>query len=117
MCFVNPNLFVISGGPGAGKTTTIVELAKIGFQYIPEVARKIIQEQAQSGGRTLPWDDREAYVELMLQRSIESFQKHTPASKPLFADRAIPDTLCYARLIRLGDNGLIQRACRRFRYA
>ena len=53
----------------------------------------------------------------MLQRSIESFTSHTPASRPLFADRGIPDTLCYARLIGLRETSLIESACRRYRYA
>jgi predicted ATPase len=117
MDFNNPNLFVISGGPGAGKTTTLIELARLGFRYIPEVARQIIQEQVQSGGKALPWADRAAYTELMLQRSIESFKEHTHISEPMFADRGIPDTLGYARLIGLHETSLIQSACRQYRYA
>jgi predicted ATPase len=53
----------------------------------------------------------------MLRRSIESFMQHTPASKPIFSDRGIPDTLCYARLIGLGEIDAIESACHRFRYA
>lgn len=113
----NPNLFVISGGPGAGKTTVLHELARLGFRYAPEVARQIIQEQLRSGGNALPWSDCQTYTDLMLQRSIESFKKHTPASEPLFADRGIPDTLGYARLIGLDHTGYIENACRRYRYA
>jgi predicted ATPase len=111
------NLFVISGGPGAGKTIILLELARLGFRYVPEVARQIIQELIQSGGKALPWADQAAYTELMMQRSIESFNEHTPASKPFFADRGIPDTLCYGRLIGLPNTRLIERACRRYRYA
>jgi predicted ATPase len=113
----NPNLFVISGGPGSGKTTVLDELAKLGFEYVPEVARRIIQEQMQAGGRALPWDDREAYSALMLQQSIESFLEHMPSPKPTFCDRGIPDTLCYARLIDLHDPNAIRNACNRYRYA
>ena len=117
MRHTNPNLFVITGGPGSGKTTVLRELAKLGFQYAPEVARQIIQEQVQAGGRALPWDDRETYTALMLQRSIESYLEHTPALKPTFSDRGIPDTLGYARLIGLREQGSIESACQLYRYA
>jgi predicted ATPase len=117
MHHTNPNLFVISGGPGSGKTTVLHELATLGFQYAPEVARQIIQEQVQAGGHALPWDDREAYTALMLERSIASYLEHTPALQPVFSDRGIPDTLGYARLIRLREQSAIESACRLYRYA
>ena len=117
MCLLNPNLFIVSGGPGSGKTTVLHELARRGFQFAPEVARQIIQEQTQADGTALPWGDREAYTRLMLQRSVESYLEFAAAPQLMFSDRGIPDTLCYARLIGLGDDGFIQDACRRFRYA
>jgi predicted ATPase len=116
----NPNLTVISGGPGSGKTTVLRELAKHGFQNAPEVARQIIQEQISAGGSALPWKNREAYTRLMLQRSIASYLQHTPASTRVFSDRGIADSLCYARLIGLRDDDLIvsiQAACNQYRYA
>jgi predicted ATPase len=113
----NPNLFVISGGPGAGKTTVLQEIESHGFSTVPEVARQIIQEQVQAGGTALPWLNRERYTELMLHRSIESYLQHTPALTPTFCDRGIPDTLCYARLIQLPEMESIRSACEQFRYA
>jgi predicted ATPase len=113
----SPNLFVISGGPGSGKTTLLGQLAKLGFRCASEIARQIIQEQVRAGGKALPWRDREAYTEMMLQRSIESYREHAFAQGPVFSDRGIPDTLCYARLIGLADESFIQEACRRYRYA
>jgi predicted ATPase len=112
-----PNLFVVSGGPGSGKTTVLDELAQLGFPYAPEVARQIIKEQVETGGTALPWDDREAYTKLMLQRSIETYLEHASAVTPMFLDRGIPDTLGYARLIGLPDTSVIENACRRYRYA
>lgn len=43
MCLNNPNLFVISGGPGSGKTTVLRELAKFGVKYAPEVVDRIAE--------------------------------------------------------------------------
>ncbi len=53
----------------------------------------------------------------MLRRSIDSFEAHTSASGPTFADRGIPDTLGYARLVGLRDTREIERACSKYRYA
>jgi predicted ATPase len=36
--------FIITGGPGAGKTTTLEALAERGYYYVPEVARAIIRQ-------------------------------------------------------------------------
>ena len=113
----DPNLFVLSGGPGSGKTTVLRELERAGFRYAPEVARQIIQEQVQSGGTALPWADREAYTHLMLQRSIKSFMEHFPTSIATFSDRGIPDTLGYARCIGLHETDFIESAVDRYRYA
>jgi len=117
MHLTNPNLFVVSGGPGAGKTTVLQELASRGYGFAPEVARQIIQEEMQASGTALPWKDREAYTLLMLERSVTSYLSHTPAPRPTFSDRGIPDTLCYARLIGLANQVPIQDACRQYRYA
>lgn len=111
------NLYVVSGGPGSGKTTLLRELARLGFPHAPEVARQIIQEQMRTGGRALPWDDREAYTALMLRRSIESYWEHAASAATAFADRGIPDTLAYARLIGLADTIAIETACREYGYA
>jgi predicted ATPase len=96
-------MFVVSGGPGSGKTAVIEELAGRGFRCAAEVARQIIIEQVRDGGTALPWGDREAYTWLMLRRSIESYVAHASSLEPVFFDRGIPDTLCYARLIGLNE--------------
>ncbi len=113
----NPNLFVITGGPGSGKTALLRELQKGGFRCAPEVARQIIQEQVRKGGDAVPWSNRERYTELMLKRSIQSYEEHTPAKRATFSDRGIPDTLGYARLMGLPDVSSILTACDQYRYA
>ena len=117
VCFNNPNLYIVSGSPGAGKTTLLLELQKLGYAHAPEAARQIIQEQASAGGNALPWADRHAYTQMMLQRSVELYLQYTPAAQITFSDRGIPDTFCYARLIGLADSESIESACRQYRYA
>ena len=68
-----PNFFVITGGPGVGKTTLLEALAKQGFPYVPEVAREIIREQVARNGNALPWANIPAYTHLMFSRSVESW--------------------------------------------
>ena len=87
-----PNFFVITGGPGVGKTTLLEALAKQGFPYVPEVAREIIREQVARNGNALPWANIPAYTHLMLSRSVESFEQHQKQESVLFFDRGIPDT-------------------------
>ena len=50
-------LYVITGGPGTGKTSLIEELKTVGYQTVKEVARDIIKEQQLQGGNALPWKD------------------------------------------------------------
>ena len=113
----NPNLFVLTGGPGAGKTTVLLELEKRGYRVVPEVARQIIQEQVRDGGRALPWGDRKLYTDLMLMRSVESYLQNSSATQPIFFDRGVPDTMGYARLIGLEDQAPSRRACDQHCYA
>lgn len=111
--------FVITGGPGAGKTTLLNALARKHYRCVPEAAREIIQEQLQSGGTALPWKDTALYTRLMLERSvssyIETFNSHL-GNEPVFFDRGIPDTLCYAQLINLGISEAMDLNARQFTY-
>ncbi len=68
---------------------------------MPEAARQIIKEQVQGGGDALPWGNRERYARLMMDLSIACYLENVSATSPTFFDRGIPDTLCYAQLIRL----------------
>ena len=64
---VDPDRFVvITGGPGAGKTTLIDRLAAAGFGAKPEAGRAIIQDQLAISGPALPWLDPILFTELSL---------------------------------------------------
>ncbi len=97
---MHTNLFVITGGPGVGKTTLIRELSNAGFTVVEEDARKIIQAQMLADGDALPWKNKALYAKLMLEASVRSYQsiKDKQPSKPVFFDRGILDAICYMNM-------------------
>lgn len=108
--------FVITGGPGAGKTTLVSALAAAGYATSPEAGRAIILDQVAIGGRALPWADRRLYAELMLAREMESYRHASSASGPVIFDRGVPDSLGYLRLIGGEAEAHFRKAAATFRY-
>ena len=96
--------YIITGGPGVGKTTLLIELEKSGYNTVPEIARQIIKEQMAINGDGLPWKNKELYTDLMLKASLQSYNliRANNSSSIYFFDRGILDTLCYAEMIGLG---------------
>jgi predicted ATPase len=111
------NLFVVTGGPGAGKTTLIRALAQAGFAVVPEAGRRVIQDQQANGGRALPWIDPLAFAESMLACDVESYAEHRDAGAPVFFDRGIPDVIGYLSLEGRPIPTTMLRAAREHRYA
>ncbi|MCK0159036.1 AAA family ATPase [Allomuricauda sp. F6463D] len=96
----NP-FYIITGGPGVGKTTLLGELKNRGMAVVPEIARELIKEQQAIDGEALPWKNKKLYMELMFQRSVASYEAVSESFKdgsPLFFDRGFVDALCYAAL-------------------
>ncbi|NNG04988.1 MAG: AAA family ATPase [Inquilinus sp.] len=92
-------LFVLTGGPGSGKSTVVYALASSGYRTREEVGRRIIQEQMRVSGPAVPWHDPDLYAEIMLSWEMRSFHELSDATGPVFLDRGVPDVLGYLRLI------------------
>ncbi len=96
-----PPLYVITGGPGSGKTTVLAELAHRGYICVPEDARAIIQEQVAAGGSAVPWADAPLFAEMLMQRSIVTYQQQVAQlpQTPVYFDRGVGDAFTCADLI------------------
>ena len=60
----NRNLYVLTGGPGGGKSTVLDILDGMGYHTVREAGRKIIRSQAETGGNAVPWADTARYARL-----------------------------------------------------
>jgi predicted ATPase len=109
--------FVITGGPGAGKTTLIEALGQRGLATMPEAGRAIIQHQLAIGGAALPWADRELFADLMLSWEMRSYAEAQKLAGPVVFDRGVPDVLAYRQLCGLRIPEYCERAAASLRYA
>jgi predicted ATPase len=92
---------VVTGGPGAGKTSLIDALERRGFPRTLESGRAIIQSQVRTGGTALPWGDCQAYARLMLSMDGRFHVEAAILAGPVFFDRGAPDVVGYLRLCGL----------------
>lgn len=110
------HLFVVTGGPGSGKSSVIAALAEQGVATMPEAGRAIIRDQVAIGGEALPWGDRAAFAEQMLGWELRSHREAAGLAGPVVLDRGVPDVIGYLRLCGLPVPAHATRAAAAFRY-
>lgn len=92
---------VLTGAPGAGKTTLVEKFSSLGFNIIEEQARKLIAQEQQKPQGILPWTSQDKEFEyfqaLLLQRQLtqESLNLTTTYR---FLDRSCVDALSFYNL-------------------
>ncbi|QNK63744.1 AAA family ATPase [Pedobacter sp. PAMC26386] len=89
--------YVISGGPGAGKSTLVDALQLQGYFCSEEVSRKMIIQETANGSFCLPWIDISCFSSKVLEEMIVSW-KSAPADAIAFFDRGIPDIIAYLKV-------------------
>lgn len=95
------NWYVITGGPGSGKTTTINLLAARGYKTTIEHARHYLDTQLIKG-KTVEEvrNNQQQFQSGVLEMQIEQEASLSP-DEVIFLDRAIPDALAYYRFLNL----------------
>lgn len=97
------NFFVLTGAPGVGKTTMLKELRAYGITCVDEPAREILAEQRAHGGDGLPEKNPARFTELLLLRSIQSFERFLNHPDTVVFDRGAVDSIGYASLFGINS--------------
>jgi predicted ATPase len=88
-------MFVISGSSGGGKSTLLEELARRGFDVVPEAGRQLAKEQIAIGGVAMP--GTVMFGHLLLSRSMYLYNQAVAMAPkgPVFFDRSIVEPIAY----------------------
>lgn len=109
-------IFIVTGGPGFGKTELIGELQKSGYICSGEFARDLIKHQQEIGGDVLPWKNSNLFQSEVLKKRI-GFYESVPENEIAFADRGIPDQLAFARYKGFGTPKVLEQSALKYRYS
>ena len=111
-----PLFVIITGGPGAGKTTLIDRLRGPGVTCVPEAGRAIIKDQRAIGGNAHHWGDAWLAAEITLAWEIRSYREASAATGTVFFDRGVPDVVGYPLLLGTPIPPHFAKAAELYRY-
>jgi predicted ATPase len=89
--------YVITGGPGSGKTNVLETLKSMGYSCSDEISRSLIMDEVEKKTDCLPWINLSCFADKVLEEMI-SAHKATPANQLTFYDRGIPDIIAYLKV-------------------
>jgi len=84
------NFFIISGGPGGGKTSLLESLASKGFVIVPETARQIIRERLRNGLTPRPAPPE--FARQIFETDLVNYTSHVNEMQIRFFDRSFLDS-------------------------
>ena len=90
--------YIITGGPGAGKTSVLEALQQMGFPCFPEASRQVIMEEVAAGSGCVPWTDLPGFADKVLHRMTLQYRTAAACTGTAFFDRGIPDIIAYLRV-------------------
>jgi predicted ATPase len=101
--------YIITGGPGSGKTSIIAALSRLGYTTFSEVSRTLIRQQMQLEHGVLPWRNMEEFAKLALREMRQQHHAATTMDELCFFDRGIPDIIGYIHFSNLEPSPEILR--------
>jgi predicted ATPase len=106
---------VLTGAPGAGKTSLVEALAGAGFAIAPEGARRLIREGVAASGVD-PRTDARAFAAAMLAHDVQVWEAAASCDGPVIFDRGLPDILGFCRIEGIAPPDGLADAIARCRY-
>jgi len=82
---------VITGGPGAGKTSLLTALADLGYKTVQESARAVIAERLAAGKTARP--EPQDFALEILRRDIDKFTAIANSAEWVFFDRGVIEAI------------------------
>ncbi|WP_207531674.1 AAA family ATPase [Desertivirga arenae] len=107
--------YIITGGPGAGKTSLLNALEEKGFSVSEEASRQLIIEEVAKGSECLPWINLPAFAEKALER-MQSLYHAAPKGQATFFDRGIPDIIAYLKAASIDPDAKYYQALFKCQY-
>jgi predicted ATPase len=108
---------VITGGPGAGKTSLISALERQGVPVVHEGARPVLRAAAAAGEDVGAWRRCSAFAEAMLAHDLKAHERAAAHAGPVVFDRGLPDILAFCGLEDVAPPPGLLEAIDRWRYA
>jgi predicted ATPase len=108
--------YIITGGPGAGKTSLLQALKTAGYPCSEEASRQLITEEVVKGSQCLPWIDLPCFANKVLQRMVALYNQTAENAGITFFDRGIPDIIAYLKAADLPVSDRYYRALSQLDY-
>lgn len=107
--------YVITGGPGSGKTTLIEGLQREGYPCSAEVSRRMIIAEVAKGSACLPWADIQCFSAKVMQEMVVAWHSATVYPQ-VFFDRGMPDVIAYLQVASIQIPADLSTALARYPY-
>lgn len=87
---------VITGGPGTGKSTVIVELEKMNYACMHEISREVTMMARKNGIEQLFLKEPMLFSKMLLEGRVNQFKEASELDAAMvFFDRGVPDVFAY----------------------
>lgn len=107
--------YLLTATSGTGKTSLINSLRSNKFCCSEENVRKVLKEQLNSDGPGLPSKYCKLFVQMMVDYSVDQYNKFLSSVKSVFFDRGLPDTVAYGIRFEI-DTEEFNQAAQKYRY-